>query len=620
MNTNTYEPTKSIGGCTVFTDGAANGYYPTPAALAKKLVEDLPMKSSMTILEPSAGTGNLIMALAEQVYNKYYNSRCYEDVELSVDCCETDPGLRGALKERFANGSDECKQLMNELEELHGLGYWEFTSKAPEEVAAVYEELKRQKLLFDQTTVRVVHDDFLTFRPEKHYDAIIMNPPFANGAAHLAKALQIQQESGGIVRCILNAETIRNPYNNQRKMLLQTLTELNAEITFEKGAFLDAERTTDVEVAIIKVDIPAKTLGSEFWERCEKARPEQEPEVEAPTDLVIPDIIKEFIARYRVEVEAGKKLIREYKAMAPYILTSANTSQYNVPIITMAISGDRAGENPSVNDYVRAVRSKYWRLLFKRDEFVGQLTSNLRDMLENSVKEMANYEFSEYNIRNIMVEMNAAMADGVRETILNLFETLTTKHSYSEEFGKNIHYYNGWKTNKAWKIGKKCIVPAYGLFPDYKYSGTTFYTYGAHRLLADIEKALNYLDGHMTAEVNLSGQLEWANSIGQTRNIHCKYFDVTFYKKGTAHIVFTCPDLIDRFNIYCAKQRNWLPPRYGYTAYANMDAEEQAVVDSFHGDGSSGSGEKVYAEIVRKSAYYLAPASTDTLALKEGVA
>ena len=43
-----------------------------------------------------------------------------------------------------------------------------------------------------------------------------------------------------------------------------------------------------------------------------------------------------------------------------------------------------------------------------------------------------------------------------------------------------------------------------------------------------------------------------------------------------------------------------------------MDAEEKAVVDSFHGDGTEGSGEKAYANVLARANYYLAPANNDT--------
>lgn len=606
----------------VTTPEAQKGFYPTPPALAAKLVKGLKLNPNMSILEPSAGTGNLIFALAPMIYSYYYSGRCY-GMNVNVDCCEIDPALRGYLKENF---SSEAKQKCKESKEavLKAEGCTEFGNHRNMSDAGreVYEQLKEMECLYEHAKVRVVHDDFLSYNTENHYDAIIMNPPFANGDLHLLKAIQMQKRYGGQIHCILNAETIRNPYSKQRMLLAQWLQEYDADIEFVEGAFLDAERKTDVDVAVIKLTIPRPELfgESEFWNRCEKAQQQAEPTAEMPTDLVLPDIVKQFVSRYNVEVNAGCQLIREYIALAPYIMRSATKNEYDKPILLMGVGSASADEKPSINEYIRHVRKKYWALLFQRKEFVGQLTGNLQDLLTSRVNEMVEYEFSEFNIRQIMAEMHAAMQQGVIDTILELFETMTVKHTYSTEFGQNIHLFNGWKTNKAWKVGKKVIIPFYcNIFrEEYSFSKGKFvqtneiHAYNAHRFLADIEKSLNYLDGHMTEEVRLAYCLESAAACEKTKNIQCKFFDVTFYKKGTCHITFTCPDLIDRLNIFCARQRNWLPPRYGKAAYGSMDAEEKAVVDSFHGDGSEGSGEKVYADVMARASYFLAPPNNDT--------
>lgn len=67
-----------------------------------------------------------------------------------------------------------------------------------------------------------------------------MNPPFSQGAKHLLKALALQS-NGGMVLCILNAETIKNPYTNERMALKQKLNEYNANIDFISGAFESSE-------------------------------------------------------------------------------------------------------------------------------------------------------------------------------------------------------------------------------------------------------------------------------------------------------------------------------------------------------------------------------------------
>lgn len=53
----------------------------------------------------------------------------------------------------------------------------------------------------------------------KEYDLIIMNPPFSNGNSRLWKALDLQERNGGAVICLLNAETLKNPYTKYSKVV-----------------------------------------------------------------------------------------------------------------------------------------------------------------------------------------------------------------------------------------------------------------------------------------------------------------------------------------------------------------------------------------------------------------
>lgn len=117
----------------------------------------------------------------------------------------------------------------------------------------------------------------------------------------------------------------------------------------------------------------------------------------------------------------------------------------------------------------------------------------------------------------------------------------------------NIHYYNGWKTNKAHKVNYKCIIPVYNVFGGF--CGNTLNEYGVQAAIGDIEKVFNYLDGRATDLSNIMGIVRYANTAGATRNIEFKYFYLTVYKKGTAHIKFKdeYKYLVDALNIYVGK-------------------------------------------------------------------
>lgn len=515
---------------------SSNTFYPTPVSLLEKITEGIDWAKVKTVLEPSAGKGDIV----EFVKNKAGSYPCYNQ-SIDIDCIELDPDLQCTLKGK---------------------------------------------------KMRLIYDDFLTFHTFKKYDLVIMNPPFKDGAAHLLKALDLQKR-GGAVLCILNAETLRNPYTNERKVLADRLKELDAGISYIKQAFSCAERSTDVEIAVIKVSIPEAETKSSIYEELKK-KSYADAQIDDVTDLALNDFVKAIVAMYELEVESGLKLIREYKAMIPHMAVSIEQKEswQKRSILQLKIDSSDATEN----EFMRCVRKKYWEALFSNKKIVGNMTSEMqRDYLAR-VEVLADYDFSIFNIKTLQEEMSHNLAKGIEDCIIKLFDELSFQYSYSDELSKNIHYYNGWKTNKAWIINKKVILPYMNAFPSW--SGRFDPNYQVQGKLADIEKALNYLDGGLTDGANLFEALKIAMTMEQSKNIHLKYFDVTFYKKGTCHITFTNDELLKKLNIFGSQQKKWLPPAYGKKTYQDMDAEEKAAVDAFE-------GEDAYRQTLANVDYYI---------------
>lgn len=590
----------------IVTDEQTSEFYPTPPSLVERMFSTVKLYQYKTILEPSAGKGDILRYIGKDEHGGgYYHSR---EGHYDVDCIEIDPNLRQVLKYNF---SDERKKAIlhriRELEdgrvydrETHNYFYKSHKDKA--EQAA----LEAERDTFIGKGIHIVHDDFLTYHPFKQYDLIIMNPPFSNGDRHLLKALEIQKDGGDIV-CLLNAETIRNPYTETRKHLRRLLNEYGAEIEYIEDAFTTAERRTGVEIALIKVSIPHVQEESDIYSRMREAE-KMEDFDPVCTDLEVTDYIKAAVTRFRVEVKAGLELIRQYRALVPYMLTSFDENdQYNKPILRLTDMTERGYDSVSVNDYLKKVRSKYWEALLKNPKFVGKLTTKLQDEYRKRVERLADYDFTEYNIATLTTEMNAQIKRGIEDEIMVMFDRLTEEHTFHKEIQKNRHYYDGWMTNKAYKIDKKVIIPTYGVWDEWDGRPRV---YNAVGVLSDLEKVLNYLDGGMTQEVELGTTIEQHFKMGITKNIPCKYFSATFFKKGTVHLVFTCPELIERFNIYAAQHKAWLPPTYGKKRYKDMTTEEKSVVDSFQ-------GEAAYNTVMEKAGYYLAPVTNAQMLMLE---
>lgn len=519
-------------------------FYPTPSEVAGKLMAGVDWRVVSSVLEPSAGRGDLIewakRSCRKRRY-RHYDRFCSYSRDLDdIDCVEIDPNLQALLV---------------------GKGY------------------------------RVVHDDFLTYHTRKRYDLILMNPPFAEGDKHLLHALELC-ENGGQIACILNAETIRNPFTNSRKALLKILRKYDASIRYVEHGFYRAARRTDVDVALINVNIPAANEDTTIWDNLKRAR-EEHLEANGLYEVAPANSVERLIREYDLLCETGIQMMRVYNGVADRIMCSSK-SDYNRPIIGLIVDGDKTDKcgTGHINTFLRAARARYWRELFDLPELRQKMTSAMQDEYHSTIERMKDYEFSQFNIQQVVNQIMGQIVTGVEEAIVKCFDKLSAEHSYhSDVQNENIHYYNGWKTNKAHYVNAKCIIPTYGCFargykPDkhgrYKDTLEGLDARGCFQVLDDLEKALDYLDKGETPATNLSRMLRYAADSGRT-TVNCKYFMVTFYKKGTCHIKFHDQKIVDRLNIYVGRQRAWLPPTYGSVRYDQMDDESKRVVDEFQG-------------------------------------
>lgn len=553
------------------------GFYPTPKDLATHMLDKINFKYVYSVLEPSAGKGDLVMEIFDRM------NKCHKESESSdwrIDAIEVDPYLRSILTHRFTDDGmrEYAPKVFEEYEKMEEHMVHMVGSSLSEWQR--YQGLKKRiQELNHAKNVRTVHDDFLTYRPQFSYDAIIMNPPFEHGTQHLLHAIKLTQHYGGQIVCLLNAETVLNPFSQERQDLKSKLDEYDADIEFLSQAFSNAERETDVRIAVIYIDIKREKAKSKIFDRLEKAQQVKIINDHDYAELISTDVIEAAIAMYNMEIKASLHLIDEYEAMSEWLSRKFNGLRGNM--IRLCIMQDGQACELDIDSYIQNVRRKYWDALLNNEQFIGLLTSNLQSKYLHMVGELENYEFSRFNIERIKSEMMAELIDGAKVCIMELFDKLTVYHSYNDTVENgNVHYYNGWKTNKAYMLNKRCIIPAYSIWSQW---GEQFDMNAIFSLLSDMEKALNYLDGGVTQPVDLESTLKNALDTGKTRNIHFKYFDISLYKKGTVHITFHNEELLKRFNIYAAQNRGWLPPSYGKKKYNDMDSEEKSVIDSFQG-------------------------------------
>lgn len=523
-------------------------FYPTPDDVICKMLENIDTSLYSSILEPSAGKGNIIKALI----NKGYKG--------NIDFIEP--------VEEFCSIVKNIKICDERVKSHYNQYNYETKSKYP----------------------KYAGSNFLSFDTFKRYSLIIMNPPFSDGDKHLLKAIELIQ-NGGRVICLLNSETLNNPYSNTRKDLLNQLQKYNAEITDLGQAFRYADRKTDVNVSMIDITIPYKEEKTYIFEGLKKEQEDYENIFTSNnTDIVISEPIQNLVEHYKSEILAGKRLFIEYGAIHKYLNTDEDENTGNRLYLSVS----------NFNEYIEMTRYKYWKKLLNQSSFTENMTGGMLKDFQTNLNNTRYIEFNYENIYQVAINSIKNAEKTIKQELVELFDKITYQSSYNKEDNTKIHLYNGWKTNKAYKVDKKFILRVF-YRSNYFMDSLEHKGHEISRLIYDIEKAFAWLDYNIKKGVNFNyiyGTIEDSIKQGNLRNIETNYFYVTLYKKGTVHFTAKDEKILKRFNLLCAQEKNWLPPSYAKKTYQNLSAEEKEVIDSYE-------GEKSYTEVVNNPKEYL---------------
>ena len=506
-------------------------FYPTPKKMIKrmaKLIKGSPKK----ILEPSAGKGDLVEGIAEMNFHHrgHYIGQKFRRADFST--IEANKDLRATLRGK---------------------------------------------------RIKVIDTDFLSYSAPDKYDLIIANPPFDDGDKHLLKAIDIMYR--GQIIFLLNAETLRNPHTNTRKELAGKLKELKANIKYYKGAFKNAERPTGVEVALVNITIE-RNIEDDLFEGADDTAHEARPRIEKKHELSTGRGIEELVAEYndiiKISTETIISYYRNYGKVSKYIGLNKEAERYSSDKDMTEQMQDQ------LNDMIKAVRVDFWRRTLDLKEVKARLTSKKQNEFEHALTERTDMDFTENNIRAFILNIIGSYEKTIIDSVLEIFDRFTIKHCFRDTVHeKNIHYFNGWKTNDAFKVGKKVIMPIYGSMggPFRDWSGGWSLDYKAAQELRDIDLVANYFDG-MDGYLSVTKAIEAAFAKGQSRKIKSTYFTIHCYQKGTIHLTFNDMDILRRFNVTACKGKGWLPEDYAAKPYKELSCEERDTVDTFEGKAS----------------------------------
>lgn len=404
----------------------------------------------------------------------------------------------------------------------------------------------------------VVWSDFLTFETFREYDAIVMNPPFSADDKHLRHAIQLaskQITKDCSIYAIINAETLKNPYSTSRKDLVRLLDIFDAKIKYVSGAFSDAERKTGVEVALVYLSVRRDDASEDLYKRTVNVvagagLADEESLTTALSTVVDHQELRERvndITRLIYEYEQAVKLTRDAyesdKRKSDFLayISNVNGGKLTTPY-----------EQPAKNyeDDIQRLRAAYWGLILRTDEFMRKLTKEARDKLSRQLDAATDLEINATNVYMLLQAVLANSSDMLISSVVSMFEKIT---SYSKrDYTSNIHYYNGWRTNDAHKIGKKIVYPFFTQFGAWEmgekekaFSGVTW---SVKEFIFDLLKAFEPFRD-VSYDFERAGVGEYENDI-----LRFKLFG-----KGTVHVWFKDADTLSKINYVAGRKFNWIP-------------------------------------------------------------
>ena len=185
----------------------------------------------------------------------------------------------------------------------------------------------------------------------------------------------------------------------------------------------------------------------------------------------------------------------------------------------------------------RNIDRRIWRDLMSKSGMLSLMDAQARDEWHKSLEKNDIPAISENNILSTFEQLNHDKQAVFERGVINVFKALSWDY----------------KTNSPCKFGKKIIVDGLVSFNRWGFS----FTHGYRRdQLVDLERMMTLLDGKTLPDNRADIACRLSDHIGQKRTAAVyedELFRINYFQKGSAHIVFKRPELIERLNDIIAR-------------------------------------------------------------------
>lgn len=185
----------------------------------------------------------------------------------------------------------------------------------------------------------------------------------------------------------------------------------------------------------------------------------------------------------------------------------------------------------------RNVDRSLWRDLMLKSDMLSLMDAQARDQWYQNLEDGDLPAISEANILSTFEQLHHSKAEVFERGIINVFKGLSWDY----------------KTNSPCYFGKKIIISNLVTHNRWGYN----LTWGFRRdQLADLERMLFLLDGKAIPDNRANISINLMNHIRDNlgKDVYDdSYFSIRYFQKGTAHLTFKRPDLVEKMNDIIAK-------------------------------------------------------------------
>lgn len=488
------------------------------------------------------------------------------------------------LEPSAGNGAilDVIKEGVPATHILSGGRTFNATVKADSEKVYCIEKNPELQMILQQKGYRIVAEDFLTYQPDLSFDLILLNPPFSQGDKHLLHAWDILRK--GDIACLLNAETVRNPYTASRKLLAKVIEE-NGTVEDLGPCFHNADNPTDVDVVLVRLhkDAPDERFSLDLDGFAKEAMPDFGELASSGDALMRSSGLDAFLRAWEMAKAAAVNYIKARETLQLYMGAFINDKlplgENVVSNLDKYLDSNKAPAGDAerhirdgYNHFVGNAKRQAWMMIFRQIGLGRYMTTGLAKKLEEYQEAQASFGLTKENIMKlfsfIMYNIETIM-DGAIVEVYDRF----TRYFYG-----NTSWTEGWKTNKQFKCNRKVVLPGLAEAQHYPGCYREYFTkniYSSYGELDDIDKAMCWLSGRnfddLTGTIDIPGQGKCPNPENSTieQTLHrirvgdkdwheSAFFRVKAFKKGTIHLEFKDEALWVKFNLTVNKGKNQL--------------------------------------------------------------